>query len=381
MAPYQIPQPGERPLTDRENNPHLHDTQRGTAPEKPAGHSVPFTDAVFPRIALSFEQLTVNMADEQVDAIKADPDKFIAILPHGAGKKFFETEKDAATKILAFLNGLDCQGAGAIKVVTPAAKDRSSKKAGKHFLGPWTFILVNAPEAMRNFLVWQQTFPLSREIVFHALPFDNSIMSWVIMNISGSAVSNDDTVKKSVLATIKSKLWRDSHFCSLASQLLQESGVITPSGSGTEYAVYATDSWELMYVETGDREGQPDPIYILTGKPLTKDKDKHRLWLAIIRKTSYYHELEKLDIEKKWMNCVWCKSDTHPAFRCPFPTRDEGWLGPTPEQLASRLQSYKDGDRERKSEYDRNRNNGPVRNNRGTGKRGGWQVASYRRPK
>ncbi|KAJ7026025.1 hypothetical protein C8F04DRAFT_1190940 [Mycena alexandri] len=52
--------------------------------------TVPFTLATYPRIIMPFPRLTQNMNPAQVEGIKAAPTEYIAVLPHGAGRSFYQ---------------------------------------------------------------------------------------------------------------------------------------------------------------------------------------------------------------------------------------------------------------------------------------------------
>jgi hypothetical protein len=331
--------------TNADENPHLHTSQRGPAPTKPSGH-LPFTDAVFPRIVIQMEHLLANVAKQQSDIIKASSNDYIAIIPFGAGNRFFDSQPKASQHILEFLNGLDFgtldsdgNARQALELITPDALDKGGEKGHtKEFVKPWAMFLANAATDIRNYLLWQQTFPISRDIVFHALPFDKNLMTWVITDLSGDSVKDDDEAKKEALGAIKEALWKDPSFCRMATKLLQVAGVY--ANSSVEYAVIATRSFSLMYIETGDKTNTHAPVWLLLGKPLTTDRDQHREYVGYVRKTKFFVKLHPLRTQRRWIDCVWCKADTHCGHSCLFPKVDEGWLGPTNEQLASRLQGY-----------------------------------------
>jgi hypothetical protein len=74
-------------------------------------------------------------------------------------------------------------------------------------------------------------------------------------------------------------------------------------------------------------------MWVLTGKPIIEDDALHREYLKIIRETTYLVGMHKLDLDKSWIDCVWCKMDTHPAQHCSWPQMQE-WIGPKPTRDA-----------------------------------------------
>ncbi|KAJ7852341.1 hypothetical protein B0H14DRAFT_2580956 [Mycena olivaceomarginata] len=87
-------------------NPHMQTTQPDPIPAALPDADrlpVPFTFAVFPHVVIPFGTLTHNMAPAQVNAIKADPTKYLAILPHGAGRKFYVQNPHANCEARAFI--------------------------------------------------------------------------------------------------------------------------------------------------------------------------------------------------------------------------------------------------------------------------------------
>jgi len=75
--------------THQESNPHLQSSKRGVEPtQKPAPNTKTFTCATFPRIVLPIRDLLGNIADTQRIAIEESPNRFLAILPFGAGMDY-----------------------------------------------------------------------------------------------------------------------------------------------------------------------------------------------------------------------------------------------------------------------------------------------------
>ncbi|KAF7348714.1 hypothetical protein MVEN_01390300 [Mycena venus] len=328
-TPFVMPDPESMVglPTKANENPHNHTSQPDPNPTvMPDGDnlSVPFTFAIFPRIVIPFGALTQNMAEAQVEAIKADPGKFLAVIPHGAGKQFYERNPHANREAKAFIESF---GSTEISITgIDIALPISHHKAKRDFDGPWPMILSGASPELAAFLKWHQTFSVNRRLTFHVVPFDLELESWVIMTISGDAVRDTPEAKRKVLGEIKRKLWKDTHFHNFCNSVLSAAQV---PGSLAQRVVHATNTFDLTFVQTQDSAGVDTPLFLLTGKPITKDAALHRQWLAMIRgiPKGYVVDMHALIIDKRWVDCVWCKNKIHPAHGCPF-DKVAGWLGP-----------------------------------------------------
>jgi hypothetical protein len=270
-------------------------------------------------------------------------------------------------------------------VVDKPIPTRPHTSGRKDYSTPWALIASNVSPELSEFLLWQQTFAVNRNIAFHALPFDRDTKSWKILTISGDAVKNSPKARDDALACIKKTVWNSLAFrqithniyCSLGEPDTQDKCVVT-----------ATESWDLHYIECGNGYGTEDPAFILTGKPITSDQMLHQGFLAAIQAQDYMRGLTPLIINKKAISCIWCKSEMHPGFACTL-LRSEGWQGP---ELPSNNQYEETRDRVRKRAFEeqnhlptssethdlppplmRNKPTGRGNSNRGRGSRGGRQ--------
>ena len=100
-------------------------------------------------------------------------------------------------------------------------------------------------------------------------------------------------------------------------------------GSINEWAFLATKSYKLSYITNKDQNGDEAPTWLLTWKPITNNDEKHREYPKIIHGTKFFVRIYALLLEEKFVNCVWCKSDTHPGHQCPLPWVED-WRGPKP---------------------------------------------------
>lgn len=369
---------------DVASNPSIQSTQRGDEPHSP-NVSITFTKAVFPRIVLPYSKLIANLDKHIVDLIDANPDDYLAIVPFGAGNSYYTEHPRANNDILTFIKSLGI-GENPVNLSLAKASPRNKANSKRDFEKPWSMILSGASSEMRSYLLWQQTFAAHPELTFSVLPFDKSLQSWVIMNISGDAVVNTPQAKALALGAIKHTLWHDSKFRSLADRCLAAQKVV---GSTSARAHQATTSFDLTFIESHDSSGNEAPIWQLTGKPITDDPTAHQLFINLIRQQKYYVGLHLLLIDKRMVECVWCKSNTHPGHACPLP-KVEDWLGPKPDNAARFQQrveaNHKQGGRGSKrgrgagSPGNARRGNARGGTSRGGNSRSGqWDYVTYKK--
>ncbi|KAF8162286.1 hypothetical protein K438DRAFT_1618457, partial [Mycena galopus ATCC 62051] len=328
-APYVFPDPNDMTglPTLASENPHTQRTRSGPAPDvlpDDTQLAIPFTNATFPRVSIPFSVLTQNMLDDVVDSLG---DEELAIVPYGAGAEFYKDNPHANKEVTKFLHSL-LYDTTTIRVSMPTAKSKPKRP----FDGPWLMILTGAGDDLRKFLLWNQTFSIHEKLTFNVMPFDRTIESWVVMTIDGDAVSKEKAAMAKVLGAIKHRLWNDPTFLNFVNRILGAAGV---PGSGRQRVVEATKTFDLTYIETDDVNGNNAPVYQLTAKPITSDPKDHRQWLGLIRsmRGGYRVGYDTLRIDKRWVNCTWCKSQMHPGHSCPFPLVD-GWLGIKPDNAA-----------------------------------------------
>ncbi|KAF8957774.1 hypothetical protein BDZ97DRAFT_84951 [Flammula alnicola] len=387
--------------THQDENPYLQMTRRGLQPQPPPVALIPFTHAIFHRVVIPLTNLLANLNEDQANLVKENPSDFIAIVPFEAGDKYYKENPNCNTEILKFIRSLGYPDNEHVDIAKPVPRNKAGKK---QFDPPWAMIMSGASSALSNFLLWHQTFAVRPDLAFNALPFDPDLQSWVIMNMSGNAVRKEEpqadqvqaetdpqtedapvrreaTAKEKALGAIKYKLWHNHEFRAHVTRVLKASGATTDSVA--ELAYLATTSFDLHYVETKDGETEEDraPVYQLTGKPLSSKKEDMNEYYRIVRFPGkhYFVGLHKLEVDKRFVNCRWCKSDSHPAHKCPF-LQTPDWLGPT--QPKKEPTDLKRGEGTSRRGEGTSRRGGAGGSTRGSPRgRGGWNEVSYRRRK
>jgi hypothetical protein len=162
--------------TKATENSHIQETQNDPVPDHLPDLDnirIPFTFAIFPRIVVPFNILTQNMVMAQVDPIKAELKKYITLLPHGAGKQYYDHNPHANKMAQEFIESLEMPTISVenIDVALPIVHHKPKCE----FDGPWPMILTGASPELAAFLLWHQTFSVNRRLTFHTIPFDQSL--------------------------------------------------------------------------------------------------------------------------------------------------------------------------------------------------------------
>jgi hypothetical protein len=134
------------------------------------------------------------------------------------------------------------------------------------------------------------------------------------------------------MGVIKCILWYNPRFRIFVNNVLSAAGVV---GSIDQCMVHATETIELTLVRTSNQHGVDTPLFQLMAKPITRDPELHRQWLVLIRSLpgGYVIKMHALIIDRRFVNCIWCKGKMHPGHRCPFHST-LGWLGVIPNPSA-----------------------------------------------
>jgi hypothetical protein len=204
-------------------------------------------------------------------------------VPIGAGAKLFQSYSGIAIDIGNTLNTLDIRTPGAAK--TPGTIITSIPKAitpPKGHSAPYPVVLSNVTPAVREALLFQQTFDVSARLAFNIIEVNPGLLSWSLMTVSANAHGViTEANKDSVLYDIKLALYHNRPFRTLTANILRSQG----SGGATndDRIRYAMRTFSLTLVPVEDNFGMPKPNYLLEGAPLSSDPQSHQQWVALVR--------------------------------------------------------------------------------------------------
>ncbi|KAF5371504.1 hypothetical protein D9615_009583, partial [Tricholomella constricta] len=144
-----------------DQNPAIQQSCQGPLPFTPAPAAIAFTRAALPRSVIPMTTLLNNLHLTISEEVEKNPENYLAIVPFGAGNRLFRDHPHLNTDIVNFLRSL---GIGSedqkLSISRPVARSRPNQR--RDFEKPWTMVLDGASAELRSFLLWQQTFAISR---------------------------------------------------------------------------------------------------------------------------------------------------------------------------------------------------------------------------
>lgn len=297
---YNWPDP-LAPPKDIDEDPHRKQSRKGVPPPKTPTSRVTYTDATFQCVYVSKDVLLGGLAQHQMDWINKDPLNVLAILPHSAGAatlrdqpklnrlvlEFMKTfrfadnsqpsttndealdtiiETGTPNQIAAALLALDNKNPHTkdVQIFMPVPANGKTFSRDK-FAKLWALLMVGGTADLMAFLLWQQTFTVSKTLTFNILKLEDSAPSWVLCNYSGDCV--DPVNADVIMTTIKCTLWLDDAFRAYVFTTLHHMGLL---GNINNYVVHATESLTLTFFDNTDDFCQLATVVQLRGCPQIK---------------------------------------------------------------------------------------------------------------
>ncbi|THU82376.1 hypothetical protein K435DRAFT_621085, partial [Dendrothele bispora CBS 962.96] len=323
-----FPDPYKYAPTHLESNPHFRETRNSLVGTK-SFEQVPFQDTIFPKLFISHDRLSANI-DEAQNSLIDDPE-VLAILPFGAGRRFYTENPEFIPQLLEFLRSFKYSDLDQLDVIKPSPRSNNGGAYG----APWPVFLVNAPEQMRHELLYYGWFVVSPSLTFGVTKIDNGAFSWHIGNYtseSPGAIRGDAGTIARAMGDLKHTLYQDKEVLDTANRCLlggKDGKTVNPD-IARERLVEALNSFTFTAVETRDPPTPNSMVLQLWGRPLTNIASLHHDWVELVKKKSFVTRYHHITPRKPDLNCVNCKSLTHPQHGCPLP-KTVGWFGPTPK--------------------------------------------------
>ncbi|KAK0504205.1 hypothetical protein EDD18DRAFT_490626 [Armillaria luteobubalina] len=344
-----------------EDYPYNKTAKSDPSPSSLVTSTTLFTDAEFPKIHISFRKLVEDLSAGQKTVLRNEHASFIAVIPFGAGPKFYQSYTTLKQDAKAFLDGLKVE-TGNYKISIP--KSNWNGKKTRDYQTPWPFFIENAAPPLREYLLWQQTFPIDEKLVLSFIAVDPNRQSWVIATYRSHCVENDKAIMADVLRRIKKTVCQSKKIVEMVNAIRTNQGF---TGHAITACEEMTHTWRLDYIPTlqNDREVG---VWQLTGRPITGDDIQHRNLVNAIRSLIVMIGVDELKADgKARLECVWCKSEMHQSHACPFPDVATSWRGPTRDDMIANVTS-RNSDR---GDDSGNLQSGYRRSERG-GRRGGF---------
>ncbi|KAJ8508435.1 hypothetical protein ONZ45_g9283 [Pleurotus djamor] len=308
-----------------------------TRTNPPPGHEVqshiPYTMAQFPRLIKSQAYLLGGIRKDDQEKIKASPEDYIALLVHGAGDALRSENPRLAPDVQIFIRSLCDPGMQPPKVTEPPKENKdSSSEWGK----PHILLCREAAPELREYLLWFQTFAFEangRRIAVSALPLDEGIHSWYICDLSSTYIDGEEETRLNVRRAIVNTLKVNPQFRNFVDSCV---GTLDPRFPTLDDRVNRTlQTFKVYEVELA----QDVRILQLFAEPIAIDGKTHSTWIELITTQRYIVDFTELQVQTKlqknrlYESCTFCKDDTHDVSRCPFPLTED-WKGPFPAEVA-----------------------------------------------
>ncbi|KAF9490622.1 hypothetical protein BDN71DRAFT_1434563 [Pleurotus eryngii] len=232
------------------DNPHTQMTCRGLSPLEPTQSHIAYTKATYLRVVKSLDSLLTEIMEATADTIRANSDKYIALLMYGGGNKVKEENPNLTNNIENFLLGLTITGNERIHVVDPPKK--------KH---------------------GQEGRIEGRKIAFSAHLFDTNVRPWFIMDIVGQAVCDDPEAIREGLMTITPALAKDTNFRNHVNACLAK---VENPRSIDEHVQDTLKSFEMYSMRITNREKKETTVWQLFTNPIANNGLEFKEWLRII---------------------------------------------------------------------------------------------------
>ncbi|KAK0464039.1 hypothetical protein IW261DRAFT_1427508 [Armillaria novae-zelandiae] len=133
------------------------------------------------------DRLMEDLSRGQKTMLMEEHNQYIAVIPFGAGPKFYQSYTMLKQDVLAFLDGFQIEK-GDYRISLPS--EHLAKKVHDYQM-LWPFFIKGAAPPFQNFLLWQQTFPIDEKLVLNFIPININHQSWVIATYRCGAVEND----------------------------------------------------------------------------------------------------------------------------------------------------------------------------------------------
>ncbi|KDQ32525.1 hypothetical protein PLEOSDRAFT_165058 [Pleurotus ostreatus PC15] len=266
-------------------NPHWTSTKPSPPLAKDLACDYPITLAAFPNVVLPEATTLGNVRKEVAKELRDNPERYLALIPFGAGNRLFEEARGLTLPAADLINALaneDKQYA----VAAPAREGEPPHNA--RFAKPFAMILKDPSPNIRTKLLNTKTLAFrinGRGFAFSIAEIGKGPKSWVICNLKGSAVSSEPQEMTKALKAIASQILESTGLRTLANRILGEENV---GRTAEERAQVAIGSMSLIYIERGNEHGYGDPVWQLHGRPLSRNDKENKEWLRAIRQVTFF---------------------------------------------------------------------------------------------
>ncbi|KAF4598927.1 hypothetical protein AB1N83_012686 [Pleurotus pulmonarius] len=245
----------------------------------------PITLAAFPNVSLSGAAILGNVRGEVADELRKHPEKYMALIPLGAGNRAFENARELTTAAADLVNEIASDGKQYM-VAAPVREGQPPHEA--RFAKPFAMILRDPTTELRQTLLSARTIAYRRcgkGLAFIVSEISPAEKPWVICNFRGGPVTNSLPRMAEALRAIGEQVVASAGLRALANRILKDENV----GRNAEERIHvAIANLSLIFIERLNGSSQSDPVWQLHGKPLTKTDKTHREWLRAMRQVTFF---------------------------------------------------------------------------------------------
>ncbi|KAL1937712.1 hypothetical protein VTO73DRAFT_12865 [Trametes versicolor] len=343
--------------TGRGANPHFKMSRVGATPPLPLLPHRPFPEGPFEIAPIPAADFRGNLSPQQLEELDRmrTTETILALIPHGAGKAVnlnaSTIMKDAESFIGSLAFEENDRMAYRVTVHPPDMRNRAGGWNANPFGKPWVFFLQLPKDAspLRDFLLWQRVFAVSKTVSFTIYDLDEDVQCWDHHAITGmwirNGMSHGETLDQKVmlLTAIKHDICASDKFRVFAAKMAYTN--LKHTGDLEEVLNTLTNTFHLERTEAVDDSGSMIPAYVLLARPPTASKEEYMEWCSYFTydsvnncaREAYRTSMQRFDVAflpvRVW--CELCKSRIHCTARCPWPST-EGWLGTTAADLGVR---------------------------------------------
>ncbi|KAJ7812456.1 hypothetical protein B0H14DRAFT_3478826 [Mycena olivaceomarginata] len=309
---------GAKAPTHHDENPHVPYT--GFNPTGPDDHAgVPFQKHAGggARLVMSHETMMTNALQRVVDLIASDPERFILFMPFLGGHHFHNRYRNAATDLAKQLEQVT--GVGGIAIYPPSADDANKANFAGNPLyhPPWVLVGQCTTKEVRDSVARHELIACNEDLTVHVNKVDMDQQSWCLGQFRCNSI-----------APLSAAVPRGA----VAVHVFEQGPLRTAIAHATQNEPGSADKRVFDFAETLHAkylESPTEPIWVIYGRPFTKDHATWERFRDLFRNTKFASGLVEFtpigspnraagDNIRRLALCYICKLEDHRSDTCPY---------------------------------------------------------------
>ncbi|THV01205.1 hypothetical protein K435DRAFT_793548 [Dendrothele bispora CBS 962.96] len=291
----------QAPSVRKEANFYNQASRRGVEPTPPSSVQTEFTDSIFPKVTITHKQAMIGHHKMTVNAVEEHPENYVQIIPHNSGYEFFmiRTGGSVASAIYKWLSTCSFEGETEEEqeweLFSPSPPS-NPPSTFPHSAPPYTVLAKGLSAQRRTWMLYQQTFAVSKTLAFHVTPVDPTIVgTWHLGNWEiPSMLVISERKRVQILAAMINGAWRHSRFRALTIKATKSHPDYADL-SAPERVIEATKTWDLRILTPGTEDEDEEtrrkhntrPVLQLIGQPLENTPVAHNTWLNTLHQIKF----------------------------------------------------------------------------------------------